>query len=58
MALNSQKLVKIPEKNLEEAKRIINNLKLHLKELEKQAEDIHLAEIKKKIKELSKEKQL
>ena len=56
MALNTQKLVKITEKNLEEAKRIINNLKVHLREIEKRVEEVCLAEIKERMGDSSEKK--
>ena len=56
MVLNSQKLVRLSEKNLEETRRIIDNLKIHLREIKGRADGIRANEIKKKIEELSKKK--
>jgi len=44
------KLVRLPKKNEEEAKRILKNLKASLNDIRKQAEDVAIQAVKKSVK--------
>lgn len=56
MSFDPNKLKRLPEKNLEEAQRLLKNLEVRLKEIRQEAEAIQIAAVRKLLEDKQVEK--